>query len=220
MGRQALTNLQIDEIVGLRQTGHSLPEITRLTKHGYSTVFKYIKNITPLPRYTNLLKQKQGGSKERARQAWQEAREHAKSTLLPLKNRDLLLLLLGLYWGEGTKRELSVINSDPRMIAIFVKGFHLLGIPSSQIIVSLRLFPDMDLKSIKRFWGKIVGVDPRRIKQVYHAKPGKDKNRLQYGMCRLRVIRSARHFKLLMSLLEVFIESYCPRSSTDRTAAS
>lgn len=46
---QLLSNLKVNRIVELRETGHSLSEIVRLTKHASGTVFKYIKNVEILP---------------------------------------------------------------------------------------------------------------------------------------------------------------------------
>ena len=51
----------------LRQYGHSLPEITNLTRIPKTTVFRYIKGVKILPEYFSHWAGKRGGSRKRKR---------------------------------------------------------------------------------------------------------------------------------------------------------
>lgn len=205
MPKKALTKIQIEKIVNLRKKGHSLPEIRRITKHSPGTVFKYIQNIEVLPEFKDILKSKQGGSKERAKKKWTEAETRAKNIIHKISERDKLMILLGIYWGEGTKRELNFINSDPQMIKTFVNSLYLIDVKDQEIKFSIRIFNGMDKKETINFWSDLLKINPDRIKSIEHSY-GTKTDKLQHGMCRVRVEKSERYFKLIMSMIG-FIKS-------------
>jgi len=52
--------------------------------------------------------------------------EKAASLVGSMTRRDLFMLGIGLYWGEGTKSEksaLAIVNSDPEIILVMYKWF-------------------------------------------------------------------------------------------------
>lgn len=208
MNGKPLTGKEISQITALRESGHSLPEIMRITKRGSSTVFKYIQSIKVLPEYADVLRVKQGGSKKRAEIAWGNASMRASEMVpLYLTPEQKLFLLLGIYWGEGNKREINMINSDPGMIKTFISCLETWGIEKKQIKVGLRLHTDVDKKRALAFWSELLDIDPEEIKRV-ETIIGKKTGKLRYGMCRVRVAKSAPYFKLVMSLIETIKERF------------
>ena len=109
MGKERLLQDKVAKIIHLRERGHSLPEIRKITGHGSSTIFKYIQDVEILPEFINMWRRKQGGSAQRAKEKWEDALKTAESTIGKMNSRDELFLLAGLYWGEGNKRELNLI---------------------------------------------------------------------------------------------------------------
>ena len=201
MNGRPVTINEIKKIIELRKTGHSLPEIMKATNRGSSTVFHYAKNVHVLPMYANILKIKRGGSKNKAEKAWHTANVTASQIFDNSFNRvNRLILLAGLYWGEGSKRELSLINSDPTLIKTFVLCLQDLGIRTSELKVSLRLHEELNVKDSIKYWSHLLNVNPRLISSI-EVIEGKEKGKLKYGMCRIRVAKSATYFKLLMSLI-------------------
>ena len=192
----------IKEIIKLRQTGHSLPEIRKITGRGNSTVFKYIQNIKVLPKYKQLLRIKQGGSIERSKTKWKEAGLEARRLIDCLTKRDKLLILACLYWGEGTKSELSLNNSDPAMIKIFVECLQVIGVKKFDLRITLRLYDDLSRQESVRFWSNLVGISPDRILGI-NILSGKKEGKLKYGMCRVRVTKGGPYFKLIMSMIDL-----------------
>ncbi len=220
MGKPTLTGPEIEKIINLRKTGHSIPEIVRITRHGRATVFKYVQNIQPPPEFIEILRAKQGGSKERARRAWEDAASQAKTILYPFTQKDPLCIIIGLYWGEGTKKELNLINSDPRMIKMFIEGVKLLGVRAEDLRLSLRLFEGTSSEAAIAYWASALVLPASHVHTVHYIQKGTKQGRHPYGMCRVRVARSAKYFKLLMSLIRFAAEETSPRSSMDRTAHS
>src|SRR3989338_9771818 len=201
MGRESLSKNEVDQIVHLRQTGHTLSEIRHTVKSGYGTVFKYMKDVPILPEHTELWKAKRGGSKFRAAKEWQEAKEKVKGLLCPLGKKERLIILACLYWGEGNKSELNLINSDPSLIKLFVSCLRDIGVDKKQLKVTIRIYSDVDKKDAIKFWSGVIGVSSKDISGV-NILSGKKKGKLKYGMCRVRVQKSRLYFKLIMSMIE------------------
>lgn len=112
MGKTKLSKNKIQQIINLRKTGHSINEIQRQVGCGFGTVYRYCKNVSVFKKYTHVLKAKQGGSKILSSKNWDNARKKALEYIVNKPNlQERLYLLAGLYWGEGDKRELSLINS-------------------------------------------------------------------------------------------------------------
>jgi len=206
MPKKTLSFEQINKIICLRQTGHSLPEIKRLTKHSSASVFKYIQEIEVFPEYKDILRSKQGGSKERARKRWVEAKISAEKLIGNVSDRDMLMFTTGLYWGEGSKNNtFSLINGDPYLIRSYVKGLMVLGIKKDQMRLNIRIFSNMSRDSVTKFWLDFLDMKESNI-GWFETVEATDKRKLVHGMCRVTVIKSAPHFKLMMSMID-FIKS-------------
>src|SRR3989338_6995155 len=110
-----LSQTEVRRIIDLRKIGHSLNEIRRLTGHSNSTVLRYIAEIVVLPEYRKQLREKQGGSILKAKRNWKNAQHEASILITRPSRKDRLLVLASLYWGEGTKSELNLLNTDPSL---------------------------------------------------------------------------------------------------------
>lgn len=208
------------QIIALRKVGHSLPEIGRITHRGNSTVFPLVRGVVVKEPFLSILREKQGGSKARARKRWAQATVDATQRIGTLSERDKLLILAALYWGEGNKSQLNMINSDPAMVHVFITCLKTLGVQEKDLLVNARIFSDMDRENVLKFWSRItsVPVSDFRGVEVIH---GKEKGKLKYGMCRIRVQKSQAVFKSIMCMVEsIKSELKCPRSTMDSAAAS
>ena len=192
----------IAKIIYLRERGHSLPEIHRITKRSKSTVYRYIHNVKVLPDYVDVLKTKQGGSKARAEKNWLEARAKVSKEILPLDRKSKMIILACLYWGEGNKTEFNVINGDASMINVVVSCLLDLGVKKSDLKFSLRLYEDINRVDAISFWAKTLGVNKNEIK-ISDVLFGKKTGKLKYGMCRLRIRKGAPYFKMVMSMVNL-----------------
>ncbi len=116
--------------------------------------------------------------------------------------RDNLIFLAGLYWGEGNKKELSLINGDPYLVRSVVKGLKHLGVKEEDIKFNLRIFSDMKSEEITNYWVDFLGVKKEQFGR-FEVIEGNGKKKLLYGMCRVRVRKGAHHFKQIMSMIDL-----------------
>ncbi len=201
MPKPPIPGPEIKRIIQLRKKGYSVPEISELSTHSKATVFKYCSGVIVKSPYLEILRKKQGGSRARMMTQWDNARSSAFRLLTHLTKKDKLLLLLALYWGEGNKRELNLINSDPSLIKAYVHCLKEFGVPERRFKFTLRIYQDINPKKAIAFWANILDILPSTISNV-NVLYGKKVGKLQYGMCRVRVEKGAPYFKLLMSLIE------------------
>lgn len=184
----------------LRQRGLSLNEIRKFHPIGYGSVFRYIKDVEILPQYRKSWLGKRGGSIRRKERLEAEAYEEAKKAVPVLTEKERQLFLAALYWGEGTKKDFSLTNSDPEMVKVFTKGLkEVLKIPSSRLRVSLRIYEDLDKDRCLAFWSKIIGIQPEQFVSVIILK-GKKVGKLNYGICRVRILKGGNVLKYMAAL--------------------
>jgi hypothetical protein len=73
-----------------------------------------------------------------------------------LKNAKLLRLGLGLYWGEGNKKDKTSIrlgNTDPSLIRSFIKFLVIiLGVDKGKLRFGLQIFSDIPKEKALKFW--------------------------------------------------------------------
>lgn len=112
-----------------------------------------------------------------------------------LTKRDLWMLGLGLYIGEGAKTTewLRISNSDPAVIRLSIKWFkEVFGLTNENFSIRLHLYPDNKLDQCQRYWQDITGlsknnfrrpsIDKRTNKQASRA------GKLPYGTAHVNVL--------------------------------
>jgi hypothetical protein len=198
-----ISDEEVKKIRLMRKKGLSILEISRKTGRGKATVSRYIQGVEVPLQYADVLRVKQGGSRERALRAWDIAKNKANILLSPpFTQRERLIALTSLYWAEGTKRELGFINSDGMMIKMFIIYLADLGVRKEDLQISLRLFEDADRVLAIQYWTKILGIKSNHIRSI-NVLQGKKKGKLPYGMCRVRVKNNAPYFKILISMIQI-----------------
>jgi len=201
MLKPRLSKKEISRMISLRQNGLSLFEIKAMVGHSKSTISKYVKGIKLLPSLKNTWNGEQEGSIRRSLRQWDESRSWAKNAL-SVSERDKLIILACLYWGEGTKKELNLINSDPNLIKVFVSCLMSLGVKKSDLRLTLRVYGDTHREGAVAFWSKLLGLPKYQIINV-DVLEGRKLGRLEHGMCRVRVKKGAMYFKRIMSMIEL-----------------
>jgi len=170
----------------LRKQGLSIPEISDRLGISKTSVQRHVLSVTVPAQYTQRLKERQGGAKARADALRQNIQVEVGRAFATLSDRDRLLVLVGLYWGEGTKKDFNIINSDPELIQTVISSLDSLKINRQRLTLSLRVHSDVSVTRAKKFWSLQTGVPLDRITR-HEVIKGKKKGKLPYGMCRLRV---------------------------------
>lgn len=206
---QKISTREINQIIKLRRYGYSLPEIREAVKRGNSTIFKYIQNVKILPKYQNAWRIKQGGSRKRMLKEWGKSKEKAEKIINHLSRTNKIIIASCLYWGEGTKNDFSLSNTDPGLIKVFIRCLEELGIAKQSLRVTIRIYEDIQKKTAIKYWAKIIGIPKKQILNVNVLK-GKKKGKLKYGMCRIRITKGAPYLKLIRSIVELIKQKMSP----------
>jgi hypothetical protein len=91
-----------------------------------------------------------------------------------LADRDLLIAGAALYAGEGSKRDGAVrfTNSDPRMIALFLRWFRsCFAVDESRLRLRLYLHEGLDLAEANEFWADLTAIPIAQFSRPYRATP-------------------------------------------------
>ncbi len=122
------------------------------------------------------------------------AKQYGKKEIGVLSQRDLMMLGLGLYIGEGSKlyEQVRVINSDPDIIRLAMRWFReVCGVGEDNFSIAIHLYPDTSISEVKKFWSDITGIRLRQFgkTQVDRRlnKSLKKKRKLPYGTAHITI---------------------------------
>lgn len=90
----------------------------------------------------------------------------AKKELGRLIKRDLWLLGIGVYLGEGSKlyESTRIINSDPKIIKLAMRWFReVCRLKDENFTPAVHLYPDNNIKEAINYWSKITGIPKKTI---------------------------------------------------------
>lgn len=141
--------------VVLRRSGMSVKDIARLLSVSPSSVSRWCADVVLTPRQQARLTAKRRAAGIAALAPWIEKNRQSKiadvkhqkhvgiSDIGTVSKRDLYMLGLGLYWGEGYKRgsdECGFTNSDPEIIRVILRWFgEIYGIERRDIIARVTI---------------------------------------------------------------------------------
>ncbi len=125
----------------------------------------------------------------------EEARREAEREIDTVSKRDLFMLGIALYIGEGAKSStlIRVINADPRIIALAIRWFtEICNVPQKNFLIRLHLYPDNNSATCKKFWSRSTGLPLTQFSKVVidtrkNKKRGK-RGTLPYGTAHLSVM--------------------------------
>ena len=77
---------------------------------------------------------------------------------------------LGLYWGEGNKKNKTAVrlgNTDPRLIKMYIKVLQkIYGVEKSKFRFGIQVFSDMKAETALTFWSKKLGFPRSHFNKV------------------------------------------------------
>ncbi len=168
-------NLQ-KQAVQLRKNGTSIKDIAKYLCVSQSTVSRWCAGIALSNKQRQALEEKRRAAGAAALKPWIQKRkkmsaddiknqkELGKNDLGALSKRDLYMLGLGLYWGEGYKKgsqEWGFVNSDPHIIRTIIEWLHTCyEVPISRINARLTIneLYAKNIDEITRTWSKETGL--------------------------------------------------------------
>ena len=197
--------------INLRKKGFSYSEILKVVPVAKSTLSLWLRSVGLAK------KQKQRLTKKRLKAALKGAmtrknqriditkkiKEKAQKEIGEISKRDLWLIGVALYWGEGEKEKeyrsgpkLGFSNSDPKMILLYVKWLkEICLISSSEIIHDLYIHNTANWKKAKVYWAKTLSLPKNQIRVYFkHGKINTKRRNIKedyHGLIRIQVKKSA-----------------------------
>ena len=159
MNRQELKSKAIE----LRKEGYSYTFISQNILVAKSTLSDWLCDVKYVPNKETLNKignarVAANASKVKAKQdSFLVAKNQAEVDIGEISNRDLFMLGLGLYLGEGTKTHdiVRVINANPKMISLAIRWFReVCGLGTDNFRIRLHLYPDNNVVESIKYWSK------------------------------------------------------------------
>jgi hypothetical protein len=152
--------------------------------------------------------------KMRSERIQREANEHRKAAAYigAITHRDIAMLGIGLYWGEGYKRsngEFGFANSDPRMITFYLHFLYTCCAVTKQDIVarvSINATHAHRIHEVHAFWKHITRLPARAF-----TKPSLIQTKAQkifpnasehYGVLRLKVRRGTLKKEFILGAID------------------
>ena len=151
----------------LRKKGHSYNYISEVLNISKSTLSDWLAEIPYTPNAETVsrigrARAASGEAKSKIRRdSILEAGIAAKRELGRMSRRDLFMLGLGLYVGEGSKTAeiIGFVNADPSVINLMIRWFtEAIGLPKANLRIRLHLYPDSDERRSLQYWSKITTI--------------------------------------------------------------
>ncbi len=124
----------------------------------------------------------------------EKARIQSEKDIGTLSDRDIMMLGLGVYIGEGGKTlgMTRIINSDPKIIKLAIKWLRVsFGVEMKNLKIRLFIYPDNNEKECIRYWSKQIGVPQNQFfKSIIDRRTDKKavkKGKLPFGTAHMSV---------------------------------
>jgi hypothetical protein len=189
-----------NEAIKLRDKGYSYNLISEKLGVGKGTLSAWLKDIKYSPNKQVLARIQSGPARSgelrhnaRVRDI-KEITALAKTELGKISKRDLWMIGLGLYLGEGSKlyEQVRIINSDPEIIALAAKWFkNICKLKNENITVAIHLYPDNNVDESLNYWSEKIGIPLGQFRKTQIDKridkSDKKRMKLPYGTAHITI---------------------------------
>lgn len=186
--------------IEMRKSGHSYNHIASKVGVSKSTLSVWLADVpyTPNPETVNRIGKARAASVEAKRrlkrETFERARQESQIDIRSVSARDLFMLGLGLYIGEGAKSPsaTSFVNSNLAIMNLIIRWFtESIGLPKRNLRMRLHLYPDSDQEQSLEFWASQTGLSKdqffRPVIDVRNDKKAIKSGKLPYGTAHLTV---------------------------------
>ncbi len=124
----------------------------------------------------------------------QTIRKKSFAEIGQITKRDLWMLGIGIYIGEGSKsiESVRIMNSDPAVIKFSIRWLkEACGLDEENIMISLFLYPDNNIEKSIKYWQETTGLSTSNFRKTHvdvrDNKRKAAKGKLPYGTVQLRI---------------------------------
>ncbi len=168
--------------------GWSYTDISSQLSISKSTLSGWLKSVAYHPNVTVIERIKNGPAKSIQVRNVRRLAQNKETELLSYKEvdtltaRDLTMLGIGIYLGEGakTQEQVRITNSDPRVIRITITWLKsVIGLKNKNFAARIHAYPDTDIPISTKFWKEVTGFNDS---QFYSAHIDTRKNKSPTNM--------------------------------------
>jgi len=210
--------------IKLRRQGKSIKDIADILAVSKGSVSLWCQEIILTKKQAALLKKKQVDAgnvgrilgakmnKQKRLDAIESRADEGNKRIGSLSQRDLLMLGVGLYWGEGVKSRngtASLVNSDPTVLLIGKKWFQeCLDVPLVDFnpYISISEIHKNREEKILKYWSEYLDIPKYQFNKVIFLKnrPKKlyENHDSYYGVVSLRIRKGTDMKYRILGLIE------------------
>ena len=209
--------------VRLRKLGFSYALINSKIRVANSTLNYWLKDVPYKPNKTVLKRIQESSFKsakilrDRKLASIKLSKELADKEIGSITKRDLWMLGVGIYIGEGTKNKtqmVRIVNSDPEVIKLAIKWLKsTCELSTSNFRIAIHTYPDIDIESTLDYWSQKTGIPRNQFRKTQidtrTNKLAKNKGKSLFGTAQLTVHSNGRkeHGVLLFRKIMGWIEA-------------
>jgi DNA-binding transcriptional ArsR family regulator len=159
----------------LRNQGYSYTDIAKKTGLSKSTISYHLANVPYTPNQE--VRERVGRARVRAYQtkhrqkmdSFTQAHLVATSRVGVLTERDILMVGIGLYAGEGSKADgiVRLVNTDERIVRFFIRWLQGMGLSRNNMMVRVHAYPETDIRKAERHWLSVLKIPPCNLQKSY-----------------------------------------------------
>lgn len=212
--------IEKQKAVLLRKDGRSIKEIARIVGVSKASVSVWVRNISLNRKQLGDLKRKGFSSEliEKRRQSRLENEQIKRDAVMNLagkeikmiSQRDLRLIGLCLYWGEGGKTNQGsarISNSDPAVIKVMMRFFREICIVKEEKFRGhIHIHSHLEAERAERYWSGISGIPRTQFFKTY-AKPSiaslNKKDSLPYGTFDIYVCNTKLFLQIIAQIEKI-----------------
>jgi len=149
--------------------------------------------------------------KERRLRAINSGRNWGVKKMGELSDREFFLTGVALYWAEGTKKksEVSICNSDPKMINFIIswlRKFFLISKKNLRLVVGINQIHKGREDLVKKYWSEMTSIPIEQFRKTSFKKTNSKKIYTNfneyYGTLSIKVLKSAGLYYKIMGLVD------------------
>lgn len=159
--------------VAMRREGRSYREIREVVGVSKSTLSLWLRDVPLTQDQRRALDLRTPAAATRrarairasATQRRLQTRAEARAQITNLSESELFAAGVVAYWAEGAKNKpwrtgqsVKFMNSDPRLIELFLAWLRLAGVSPDRLIFRLHIHQSADATDALQFWSKVVGA--------------------------------------------------------------
>ncbi len=176
----------------LRAQGLTYDEIAAITGASKGSISPWVRDVCLPARLRDQRTARQALGRVRAGQALHERAENrrfarveqGRRSVGAVSDRELFLIGVALYWAEGSKskpwrraRRVKIVNSDPKVLRIFLAWLDLVGVPDEARGYRLNIHVTADAVQHESWWARELGLTTDRFRAVtlkrHNPQPGR-----------------------------------------------